>query len=183
VSLGESFDEVIAAARLGADWAVAVIYRDLHPRLVRFFRSQERREADDLVGEVWLAVAQGLALFDGDEAGLRAWVFTIARRRLVDHRRRAAFRRTDAVDTVALAERPGADDAERDALATLVSADVLRRVGEVLSPEQAEVVLLRIVADLDVDSVARIVRKRPGAVRALQHRALKRLAEVFPAEP
>jgi len=39
------------------------------------------------------------------------------------------------------------------------------------------------VADLDVDSVARIVRKRPGAVRALQHRALKRLAEVFPAEP
>src|SRR5439155_366621 len=84
------------AARLGADWAVAVIYRDLHPRLVRFFRSQESREADDLVGEVWLAVAQGLALFDGDEAGLRAWVFTIARRRLVDHRRRAAFRRTDA---------------------------------------------------------------------------------------
>ena len=116
----------------------------------------------------------------------RVWprsTVTIARRRLVDHRRRAAFRRTDAVDTVVLADRAGADDAERDALATLVSADVLRRVAEALSPEQAEVVLLRIVADLDVDSVARIVGKRPGAVRALQHRALKRLAEVFPAEP
>ena len=183
MSVGSSFDEVLAGARLGAEWAVAVLYRDLHPRLVRFFRSQEPRDADDLVGEVWLAVAQGLAAFDGDEAGLRAWVFTIARRRLVDHRRRAAFRRTDSVDMVTLAERPGADDAERDALATLVSADVLRRVGEALSVEQAEVVLLRVVADLDVASVARIVGKRPGAVRALQHRALKRLAEVFPAEP
>ena len=45
-----------------------------------------------------------------------------------------------------------------------------------LPPAQAEVLLLRVVADLSVEDVARIVGKRPTAVRALQHRAVVGLA-------
>jgi RNA polymerase sigma-70 factor (ECF subfamily) len=46
----------------------------------------------------------------------------------------------------------------------------------VLSPDQADVVLMRVVGGLDVDQVARVLGKEPGAVRSLQHRALRRLA-------
>ncbi len=46
-----------------------------------------------------------------------------------------------------------------------------------LPHDQAEVVLLRVVAGLDVEQVARVVGKRPGAVRVLAHRGLRRLAE------
>ena len=46
-----------------------------------------------------------------------------------------------------------------------------------LPVDQAEVLLLRVVADLDVATVAAILGKRPGAVRVLAHRGLRRLAE------
>jgi RNA polymerase sigma-70 factor, ECF subfamily len=45
----------------------------------------------------------------------------------------------------------------------------------VLSPDQREVVLLRIVADLPVEQVARMMDRREGAIKALQHRAVASL--------
>ena len=53
--------------------------------------------------------------------------------------------------------------------------DEVRDLLAVLSPDQREVVLLRIVADLSVEEVARLLDKREGAVKALQHRALAAL--------
>ena len=52
-----------------------------------------------------------------------------------------------------------------------------------LPSDQAEVLLLRVIADLSVQEVATIVGKRPGAVRALQLRALRRLARELSGEP
>ncbi|MGH9055101.1 MAG: RNA polymerase sigma factor [Acidimicrobiales bacterium] len=54
-------------------------------------------------------------------------------------------------------------------------------IPEALTPAQAEVVLLRVLADLDVGQVAAIVGRRPGAVRVLQHKALQRLAKSIPS--
>ena len=51
-----------------------------------------------------------------------------------------------------------------------------------LSEEQAEVILLRVVADLPVAEVARITGRTAGAVRVMQHRALRKLAEIFSEE-
>ena len=48
------------------------------------------RLAEDVASETWVSVVKGLARFTGDEAGWRAWVFTIARSRLYDAQRRAA---------------------------------------------------------------------------------------------
>ena len=58
------------------------------------------------------------------------------------------------------------------ALGTQAALDLIAS----LAPAQAEVLLLRVVADLSVDEVAKIVGKRPTAVRALQHRAIVTLA-------
>ena len=51
-----------------------------------------------------------------------------------------------------------------------------------LPADQAEVILLRTIAGLDVAQVAEVMGRRPGTVRVLQHRGLRRLAEVFSPE-
>ena len=48
-----------------------------------------------------------------------------------------------------------------------------------LPPDQAEVVLLRVLGELEVEQVADIVGKSKGAVRVAQHRALQRLQQAF----
>jgi len=174
-AFGLGFPELLAAAKVGAPWALEAIYRELHPRVLAFMASRAPREAEDLASEVFVAVAEGLARFDGDERGLRAWVFTIAHRRLVDTWRRAHRRRTEPVEPADLVALAPGGDAEADAVASLSTAEALSLIAELPSP-QAEVVLLRVVGDLTVEDVANIVGRRPGAVRVIQHRALARLA-------
>jgi RNA polymerase sigma-70 factor (ECF subfamily) len=170
----EQFEAVIAAAKTGVDWAITALYREFGPGLLRYLRAQAPAEAEDLASEVWMNVAAGLGRFDGDETAFRCWLFTIARRRLVDCRRREQRRRT----MLSSLEPTGASDGvdpEAQALIATESEAALARIAS-LPPDQAEVVLLRVVAGLEVEEVASILGKKAGAVRVLQHRALKRLA-------
>jgi RNA polymerase sigma-70 factor (ECF subfamily) len=171
----EQFDDVLRAAQAGAPWAVERIYRDLHPSVLGFLRQRAPQDAEDLAADVFLAVAEGLASFRGSEARFRSWVFTIAYRRLADLHRRAGRRRTEPVPPETVAQQAIAGDGEADGMRAVGTRSALSRIAA-LPPAQAEVVLLRIVADLSVEDVAAIVGRKPGAVRALQHRALQRLA-------
>lgn len=170
----DDFQTVLARVRAGDEAAASSLYRRTHPRLIRYLRSQEPRHADDLAAEVWLAVATQLDEFDGDEAGFRAWVFTMARRRVLDHRRRGVRRRTDTVAPADLALGPCDESPDPAELAEAQEAVDL--ITALLPPAQAEVVILRVVADLDAETVARITGRSANWVRVNQHRGLRRLA-------
>jgi RNA polymerase sigma-70 factor, ECF subfamily len=173
--------DVLAAAGKGEDWALSELFRAYQPSLIRYLRAQEPRVADDLAGEVWVAVARGLWRFSGDEAGFRSWLFTIARRRLIEHRRRAARRRTDPLPPEHFEIDPHdlADDPAWLVIAQLESQAAVDMLVSDLPPDQAEAVLLRVVGGFDVTEVARLMGRTPGSVRVLCHRALRRLATRF----
>ena len=170
---------MLAAARTGAEWALAALYREFHPGLLRYLRAQEPNDGEDLVSETWLDAVAGLDRFHGDEWAFRRWLFTIARRRLIDHRRRGKHRASTSLD--AFSQRAGPDDTEATVLAANETEAALTRIAA-LPSGQAEVVLLRVLAGFEVADVAKIVGKKPGAVRVLQHRALQRLAEQLARE-
>ena len=169
------FDEVLAAARRREEWGLTILYRRLQPALLGFLRAQERRAADDLASEAWVGVVGALENFVGDEAAFRCWVFAIARRRLIDHRRKAWRRATDPVGDDPVIDLRTPQHVEDEALGSLSTRVALQRIAA-LPPAQAEVVLLRVLGGFDAAEVAAITGRRPGAVRVLQHRALRRLA-------
>lgn len=175
--VGESFDDVLSAAQVGAEWAVSVLYRSLQPRLLRFLRARAPQDAEDIASQAWLEVARALPRFQGGEDDFRALVFTVARRRLSNHRRALRRRPVEPVDDEALAGIAGGRAAEDEALARLSGDEAARLISALLPPEQAEIVLLRVVGGLSADEVAALLGRRPGSVRVLQHRALRRLAE------
>jgi RNA polymerase sigma-70 factor, ECF subfamily len=175
MTMDEGFQTTLKAARAGAGWALAELYRELHPRILRYLRVMEPAEHEDLAADVWLETSDALERFEGDETGLRALAFTIARRRALDLQRRRARRATRSVPEEDLIASAEAGDVEGEAMEALSTDAALRRISR-LPPDQAQVILLRVLADLPVAEVAAILDKRPGAVRALQHRAVRRLA-------
>src|SRR5881227_3225810 len=178
---GLPFDDVLVAAQAGAPWAFEVLYRDLAPAVTGYLRLHGAAEPDDLASETFLGVFTGLAGFSGDEDALRAWVFTIAHRRLVDDWRRRSRRPQVADDAGDLAEHVGGD-VEDDVLTRVGAATVQELCGR-LPDDQRAVLLLRILADLTVEQVATAMGRSVGSVKALQRRGLRALrAEVAKAE-
>lgn len=146
------------------------VYRTYAKGVLGYLRSQGVDDPEDVLGEVFLHIARSLRRFQGDDEQLRRWVFTLAHHRIIDERRRNA-RRPRIVD----AEVP-----ERPAPPPLDPVDPeLMDALDLLTDEQREVMLLRFVADLPVDTVAALLGRTPGAVRALQHRAVGQMTRLL----
>jgi RNA polymerase sigma-70 factor, ECF subfamily len=175
VVIGAEFASLLARARSGDEAAFTCIFRDVQPALLRYLRVIAPDAADDVAGDTWESVLSGLARFGGEEAAFRAWLFTIARHRAVDRGRARARRHTVALDESGAEERLTAPDAADVALERMSTQAALAAVAT-LPKDQAEIILLRVVAGLDTGQVARIVGKTPGAVRVAAHRGLRRLA-------
>ena len=176
MSFPEDFERTLAEAREGHGSSLGELFRDLYPRILRYLRALEPAEAEDLASEAWLDLANALRRFEGDERGLRALAFTIARRRLVDLQRRRARHPSVPIEVDGVVTEGWVGDVEEEAMTALATEAALACVAA-LPPDQAEVILLRVLGGLPVGDVARIVGKRPGTVRVIQHRALRRLAE------
>ena len=183
MTLGPSFGAALEAAREGAPWAFEAIYRDLAPAVFGYLRGQGAIEPEDLASEVFVGVVRGLERFEGDERGFRAWVFSIAHRRMVDERRRRARsleEPTDPAEMSGLRARPLVGDVAEEVFGVLGSG--VRRAMTALTPDQRAVLLLRILADLSVAEVASILGKSQGAVKTLQRRGLRSLVRQLEAE-
>lgn len=170
------FARTLADARAGHGAALGELFRDLHPRILRYLRVLDPAEAEDLASETWLDVASALRRFEGDLRGLRALGFTIARRRLIDLQRRRSRHPAVPIEADSLVEEGWVGDVETEAMTALATEAALERVAA-LPSDQAEVILLRVLGGLPVEDVAHILAKRPGTIRVIQHRALRRLAE------
>jgi RNA polymerase sigma-70 factor, ECF subfamily len=174
--IGPDFPDVLGAAARGDEEAFGRLWRDLQPRLLRYFAVVSRAAAEDLASETWLGVVRGLDRFQGNEPSFRAWVFTIARHEMLDWRRRVARRPATDQPVNGMVEWAASDDPAADALERLSTRSALAEVAA-LPADQAEAIVLRVVAGLSVDKVAALMGKRPGTVRVLTHRGLRRLAE------
>jgi RNA polymerase sigma-70 factor (ECF subfamily) len=178
--IGAEFTAVLAAAQAGSEAAFARLWRDGNQALLRYLRAAMPDCAEDIAGETWLQVVRGLANFRGDEQAWRSWLFTIARRRTLDeHRRRGRHPEAPYAELPPGAE-PAVADAAVLALGNLAVTELVQAVRELPAP-QAEIILLRILADLDNETVSRIVGRSPGAVRIAAHRGLRRLAQTLAA--
>jgi RNA polymerase sigma-70 factor (ECF subfamily) len=172
--MGDSFLGVLQAARAGSEDAWTTLYRDLAPGVIGYLRGQGAPDPEDLAGDVFIEVVRDLHRFEGDHDQFRSWVFSIAHSRMIDARRRRARRPVEPSPPEDLAARGTIGDSEDEAVAALQFEQIFRQLGA-LAPDQRDVLLLRIVADLSVDQVASVLKKRPVTVRVLQHRGLAHL--------
>ena len=168
----------VERARQGDEDAITELYRHFNPPLLRFLKGRLPSAAEDVAAEVWVSVAKGLTTFQGDDRDFRAWLFATARRRSIDHLRRMG--RRPRLKQMESAEELASLSVEPSQAGEQLEVDeAVRELVAGLSQEQAEVLLLRVVAGLSSEEVAHIVGKSEGTVRVIQHRAIKRLAEKF----
>lgn len=168
----DRFTATLDSARRGDEAAWSEIYRGLAPAVLGYLRANGASEPEDVLSEAFLQVARDVHRFEGDEERFRSWVFTIVHHRLIDARRHQARRPVDLVAEPPEPERPPHADETADAVLASIGAEEIRSVVDAVSPDQRQVLLMRVLGDMTVEQVAEALGKRPGAVKALQRRGL-----------
>lgn len=175
------FDESVAVGvRSGDPDALAHVYRVLSGPLTAWLRSQVRdpQLAEDLSTETFLKLVRGCRTLEGGPLQIRSWLYRVAQRNVIDHRRRRS-RRPDEDLTGDIGEGP---EVVVDIADIVIETDGTERMIQALrrlSPEQAQVLTLRFIGELTAPEVAEVLGKTEGAVRALQHRAVTALAKLI----
>ena len=167
--------DAVRAARVGNQEAFRVLYREVQPGLLRYLRGMVGEDAEDLASETWLQIARDIRSFRDEGAGFRGWAVTIARYRALDYLRHLQRRPVTGLSVDVLVDLPdGLDTAEQAIQVASTNATVAFIA--TLPRDQAEAVLLRVVVGLDAQAAARVMGKRPGAVRTAAWRGLRTLA-------
>ncbi|TQK51116.1 RNA polymerase sigma-70 factor (ECF subfamily) [Streptomyces sp. SLBN-118] len=168
--------EDVARAQQGDEAAFAAAFRLVQPRLLGYLRGLVGDDAEDVASDAWLEIVRDLGRFRGDGAGFRAWTACIARNRAIDHLRRLRSRPRGTLIEQDPMELPARQNTAAEALETISTVRAVALI-TALPHRQAEAVLLRTVIGLDGPAAARVLGRRPGAVRAATHRGLRRLGK------
>ena len=177
----DPLDALVDGVRRGDREAIAAVYLEVAPGLRGFLlrRVAHGGVADDLVEQTFVELLESHRRLRGDGRALRAWLYRASRNNLADWRKRAERRSEyELTDARAAALSDAAGGPEEEVLAASGDPRLVAALAK-LTDEQREVVELRLVAGLGVAEVAALTGRSAGAVRALQHRAVTRLATLL----
>ena len=182
-------DRALVERAAGGDSAAfGSLYQRHVDRVYGFVRFRVRDDAlaEDLTQEVFVQAMRSIGSLAW-QGSLAPWLMRIARNTVIDHWRRAGRR---AERTLSVTEA-GADEDEEDSrinrMEDEASREALERIElgidrwqiekacEVLTEFQSQVLALRFGAGLSIRETADAMQKSEGAVKNLQHHALRAL--------
>ncbi|MFS8098051.1 sigma-70 family RNA polymerase sigma factor [Lentzea alba] len=173
---------LVKAAQEGDTEAFGVLYDqyvDMVFRYVLFRVGGDRAFAEDVTSETFLRALRsiGSVSYQGRDVG--AWFVTIARNIVFDHVKSSRYRLE--VTTAELQDnREETGGPEQEVMTEATNAELLRCVSQ-LGDDQRECIVLRFIEGKSVSEVAQLMDRNEGAVKALQHRAVRRLAQILPS--
>ncbi|MDP8960090.1 MAG: sigma-70 family RNA polymerase sigma factor [Actinomycetota bacterium] len=177
--------DLVARAQHGDDDAFALLY-DRYVEQVHAYihhKVRDRHLAEDLTADVFLRALRGLSSFRWQGVDIGAWLTTIARNRVTDHFKSARVRLEHVAEEIADRSREDPPDHPESLAVAQDLAALLDQAMHLLKDDHREVVSLRFVQDLSVAETAAVMRRTEGAVKALQYRALRALADIVRDHP
>jgi RNA polymerase sigma-70 factor (TIGR02952 family) len=154
------------------DHYVGMVHRYVHHRL------GDRVTAEDVTSETFVRALRRIDSLTFQGRDVAAWLLTIARNIVLDHVKSSRYRLE--VSTADMRDADTSTDGPEDAVVQRLTNQELVACIRELGPEQQECLALRFLHGLSVSETAQVMGKRDGAVKALQHRAVRRLARLLP---
>ncbi|HET8944530.1 MAG TPA: sigma-70 family RNA polymerase sigma factor [Dehalococcoidia bacterium] len=169
--------EVVRRAQHFDEDALKSLYEAYYPKIYgyAFLQMGDVQAAEDLASDVMLKMIESIKSYQFKGLPFGAWVFRIARNRLIDlHRRRKRRGEVDLSETLAGTLASPLSMAER-----ALERGQLQVAMKHLTDEQRQVIVLKFIQGFDNRSIGRIMGRSEGAIKSLQHRALHALRRVL----
>ncbi|MFH0806587.1 MAG: sigma-70 family RNA polymerase sigma factor [Candidatus Brennerbacteria bacterium] len=173
----EHEEELIQKAKSGDAASFGTLYDLYMPRIYRFvfLRTHQKEDAEDLTHRVFMNAWQNLDRYESRGFPFGSWLYRIATNAVIDHYRTARVHAPlEAIPEEILSEPNGMGEA----VDTAIDLHRVRVMLTNLEPDQQNVLLMKFVDDMTNKEIADALGKTEGAVRVIQHRAIKKLKEL-----
>jgi RNA polymerase sigma-70 factor (TIGR02952 family) len=172
--------ELVRRAQQGDAEAFGQLYDHYVPMVFRYLyhRVGDRALAEDLTSEAFVRALRRIDSLSYQGRDVGAWLVTIARNLVLDHVKSSRYRLE--VPTADMRDADHATDGPEDAVVQQLTNEQLLSCVRQLGGEQQECISLRFLQGLSVSETAAVMGKKDGAIKALQHRAVRRLARLLP---
>ncbi|MHA6792545.1 sigma-70 family RNA polymerase sigma factor [Pseudonocardia bannensis] len=171
---------LVKACQAGDMQAFSELFDRYHEIVFRYvlFRMGDRTLAEDITQETFVRALRriGSVSYQGRDIG--AWFVTIARNLIFDHVKSSRYR-LESTTAEIIELSPSTGGPEQQVLDNATNEELLRCIAK-LNPDQQECIQLRFLQGLSVAETAQLMDRNEGAVKALQHRAVRRLAQLLP---
>jgi len=171
-------EELVRRAQKHDPAAFGQLYEEHFDRIYRYIvlRVRNRADAEDLTQQVFLRALEHIGSYRYRGMPFSSWLFRIAHNQVVDHWKKKSREKVKLLTQDEMAEAGAlSDDDPADLAERKVGLEQLAEACERLSDGQREVISLRFAGGLSVAETAKVMGKREGAVKVLQHVALKKL--------
>jgi RNA polymerase sigma-70 factor, ECF subfamily len=173
--------DLVKRAQEYEEEAIESLYQTYYPKIYNyaFLQMGDVQAAEDLASDVMLKMIESINKYHFRGLPFGAWVFRIARNRLIDlHRRRRRRGEVDLSETLSSALANPQALAER-----ALERGQIQIALKHLTDEQRQVITLKFIQGFDNSSVGEIMQRSEGAIKSLQHRALGSLRRLLYQEP
>jgi len=174
-------EKVIKQAVRGDSSAFGVLYDHYHPMIYRFVlvKVSRREEAEDITHQVFLSAWQSVGGYKHRGHPFSSWLYQIARNQVIDHyRAKKSEVSIDAVDPESFAVH----NIEHENVSTKFQVEAVQKAIRSLKQDYQDVIILRFIEDASLKDTAAAMGKSEGAVKLIQHRALKELKTILHSE-
>jgi RNA polymerase sigma-70 factor (ECF subfamily) len=169
-------EKLIIDAISGEASAFGLLYDKYQPQIYRFIylKVSHREEAEDLAHQVFFKAWQNIGNYQIKGLPFTSWLYRIARNEVIDH-----YRTRKPNLNIEIIEEPAGNDPVEQGIDNAIKIEAIRKAILQLNQEQQDVIIMRFVEELSFGEIAKAMDKSHGAVRILQHRAIKNLRKIL----
>ncbi|HEY4496819.1 MAG TPA: sigma-70 family RNA polymerase sigma factor [Candidatus Paceibacterota bacterium] len=175
----EDEKKIIRKAREGEANAFGLLYDHYLERIYRFvlLKVSHREEAEDLTHLAFLKAWERIGEYQDQGFPFGSWLYKIARNTIIDHYRSSNGRKTEITLDYSLEIIPSEDDHLDKSVDNAIEIQTVMDAIKKLKPIEQDVVIMRFIDEMSNEEVADAVGKTIGAVKLIQHRALRKIKQ------
>ena len=179
----DSEENIIKDAVRGDTAAFGLLYDHYQPAIYRFVvvKVGRREDAEDITHQVFMNAWQNIKQYRHRGHPFSSWLYRIARNQVIDHYR--AHKDNVSIESIEIDQLGIAATSSSQAdLSLKLDLEKVMRALRKLKQEYQDIILLRFVEELSIREAAAAMKKSEGAVKLMQHRAMKELKNLLGEE-
>ncbi len=177
----EAEKQHIKEAKKGSKEAFGALYDHYLPQIYRFvlFKVSRKDEAEDICHEVFLSAWKNMPSYKDKGFPFSSWLYQIARNAVIDF-----YRTSKSSVQIELVDENSIQlvQSSQKELDTALEMEMVRKCLSKIRPDYQDLIIMRFIEEMENSEIASALKKSEGAIRLMQHRALKELKDIYQKE-